>query len=503
MKVKYLGAILFAATLTFLGCDDNTGTLGIGMLPDSDGISSHTEEFDVVTKSIFADSVFAKTSTGYVGRFTDAKFGTYEASFLTELNCREGFTFPEVYDPEKKTGRLTENKITGVRLRVYYSSWFGDSLNACRMSVYQLNEKLDRNRYTNIEPSKYYRPEGLLGRRAYTAYDTSVTDEERNATDSNGDPTYYPHIDFTLDKDKYGNDWYNRPASDFTDSETFIENVFKGIYLKNDYGDGTILYIDRVDLQMQYEFFVLDDDNVPYKRKEEGHVGEDSIAQTWMTEFASTKEVIQANKFENSKKIEDIVNNEDDCTYIKSPAGIFTEAVLPYDEIYNQLTGDTLNAVSLSFKNYYEKNNGKFSMSPPKYVLLLRKMEFKSFFEENKLPDNVTSFTTEHNSVATNQYTFSNIARLVSTCINEKEAAKKKAKEEADANPEATWDEAQWEKDWSTVYLIPVSITYDESYNGQRTMTNIQNDLQPGYAKLEGGPNKPLKVKVTYTKFHK
>ena len=121
-------------------------------------------------------------------------------------------------------------------MRVYYSSWFGDSLNACRMSVYQLNEKLDRNRYTNI---------------------TSVTDEERNATDSNGDPTYYPHIDFTLDKDKYGNDWYNRSASDFTDSETFIENVFKGIYLKNDYGDGTILYIDRVDLQMQYEFFVL------------------------------------------------------------------------------------------------------------------------------------------------------------------------------------------------------------------------------------------------------
>ena len=141
-------------------------------------------------------------------------------------------------------------------------------------------------------------------------------------------------------------------------------------------------------------------------------------------------------------------------------------------------------------------------MNPPQYVLLLRKMEFKTFFEENKLPDNITSFTTEHNSVATNQYTFGNIARLVTTCINKKEAAKKQAKEEADANPAVKWDEDQWEKDWKTVYLIPVSISYDESYNGQKTMTNIQNDLQPGYAKLEGGST-PLTLKVTYTKFNK
>ena len=66
MKVKYLGALLLAATLTFFGCDDNTGTLGIGMLPGSDGISAHTTTFDVTTRSVVADSVFAKTSTGYV-----------------------------------------------------------------------------------------------------------------------------------------------------------------------------------------------------------------------------------------------------------------------------------------------------------------------------------------------------------------------------------------------------------------------------------------------------
>lgn len=516
MKVKYLGALLLAATLTFFGCDDNTGTLGIGMLPGSDGISAHTTTFDVTTRSVVADSVFAKTSTGYVGRFTDPQFGYYEASFLTELNCIDDFSFPEKYDFDKKTGILTDDTVAGVRLVVFYSTWFGDSLNACRMSAYELVKKLERNRYTNIKPTDYYdwlNPiKSLLGRRAYTAYDTSVTDEERNETDSNGNKTYYPSVIFTLDKDKFGNDWIDLCQSHpeyFKNSDAFIENVFKGVYIKSDYGDGTVLYVDRVDLQMKYQYYVLNDTTkVPYKRKQEGFEGQDSTAYRWQTEFASTKEVIQANQFLNSDKIAELAKIED-WTYIKSPAGIFTEAILPYDEIYEKLSNDTLNAVKLTFTNYNEKSDYEFSMSAPSEVLLLRKVDFKSFFEENKLPDNVTSFTVAHNNVTTNQYTFNNIARLVTTCIKGKDAAKKKAKEEAGS---AWTDEKdkQWEEDWKTVYLIPVTISYDTS-NNTKTMTGIQNDLRPGYAKLKGGPakasngelNNPLKLEVTYTTFNK
>ena len=111
MKVKYIGTLLLAV-LTFFGCDDNTGTLGIDMLPGSDGISAHTTTFEVETKSVPAGAVYAKTSTGYVGKFTDPDpngFGDYEASFLTQLNCTDNFTFPKLYqyDEKTKTGRYT------------------------------------------------------------------------------------------------------------------------------------------------------------------------------------------------------------------------------------------------------------------------------------------------------------------------------------------------------------------------------------------------------------
>lgn len=115
---------------------------------------------------------------------------------------------------------------------------------------------------------------------------------------------------------------------------------------------------------------------------------------------------------------------------------------MPYDSIYNKLTNDTLNAVKLTFTNYNINSDYEYSMSAPNDVLLIRKQELKSFFEENKVRDNITSFTTTHNAFATNQYVFSNIARLVTTCINEKQAAKKAAKEKAGSS----WNETEWEK---------------------------------------------------------
>lgn len=196
---------------------------------------------------------------------------------------------------------MTDDTVADVRLVIFYSTWFGDSLNACRMSAYELDKKLERNRYTNIKPTDYYDwlnpTKSLLGRRAYTAYDTSVTDEERNETDSNGNKTYYPSVIFTLDKDKFGNDWLDLCQSHpeyFKNSDAFIENVFKGVYIKSDYGDGTVLYVDRVDLQMKYQYYVLNDTTrVPYKRKQEGFEGQDSTAYRWQTEFASTKKLFK------------------------------------------------------------------------------------------------------------------------------------------------------------------------------------------------------------------
>lgn len=506
MKLKYIGSLFMTLAVVF-SCDDNTGELGMSMLdPESDYMSAHTVSFPVETRSIKADSlVYAKTSTGYIGRFSDPQFGTYESSFLTALNCTEDFSLPEVYHETTDTegnligqGIMAEDKVTDARLVVYYSSWFGDSLNACRMSAYELKKGVLNydDRYTYHKPEEYYDPQKPLALPvAYSAYDTTVPDSVRKATDSSGNSSYYPSVVFKLDTEEYDQRIRKRYREDpaaFDNPDVFQEEVFPGLCLVTDQGDGTILYVDRVDLQLQFKFFYVNDTTGVKLQKKDGT---DSTYYSMQTVFSSTKEVTQLNSFSNSSKLKEKAE-ETDWTYLKSPAGIFTEATLPYDEIYEQLANDTLNGARLTFTNYRQESKYDFSMNVPNDIMLIRKQELKSFFENNEITDNITSYVATHNSSGTNQYTFSNIARLVTTCINEK----KKAREAAGSS----WDEEKWMQenpDWNKVLLVPVSITYDYSSNTAR-MIGIQHDLQPGYAKLKGGPTgEALQLEVTYTRF--
>lgn len=476
MKTKILLAMLLIIAL--FGCDENTGSLGLGVLPDDDRMTVGTKTFDATTKSVLSGPVFAKTSKGYIGRFTDPEFGYYEAGFLTQLHSSDSLEFPAVYDRETKTGRMTGDSIHSVELTLFYNSYFGDSLNACRMSVYELDGILDKNHYTDINPADYYSESDLLARKAYTAVDLSVDEADRYGG------SYYPYVGITLPRE-IGDRIYRASREHpeyFYDAEAFIKNVFKGLYIKSDYGDGTVLYVDEVALSVSYPVFALDTLNNIIKTD----AGADSINYYYRS-FVSTKEVIQANQFVNSEKVEEKAK-ETDWSYIKSPAGIFTQVTLPIQQIADELASDTLNAVKLELTTYAQESEYEFSMSPPTSLLLVREKEFKSFFEENKLYDGKMSFL---GSFGTNKYVFDNISRLVSTCVSEKKQAQKEAG--------SSWDEQAWEEEnkWDKVLLVPVVINRDANSE----IISIHNDMKPSYVKIKGGEKDIIKVDVTYTSF--
>ena len=519
MKANYALIVLLA--ITFWGCDDNTAGLGLRMFPESDrDINGKLSTFDVITESVHAGKIYAMTNVGYVGKFTDETFGTYQAGFLAQLNCPEGMTFPGVYnktalDSKGKATQIMvgddnednkdvtfirddENKIIGnihtIELYLWYSSYFGDSLTACRLSVYDLGEaekELNQENayYTDIEPEEFYNPENLLGTKAYTAVDLSVKDSIRKLS------TYVPsvHVSFKQDAAIEIGTKIIQEANKFGvnfDNKTF-RKIFKGIYVKSDYGDGTVLYINQAQMNVVYKCYAVDTlTGIKLKKKvaEEDGKYKDSTYYGYRT-FATTREVIQANQLKNeTQTIDNLINLEEnwDKTYLKTPAGIFTQATLPIDSIANVLAGDTLNAVKLTFTNYNQPADKKFGMSIPSNVMLIRKKEKDSFFKENKLTDGISSYLTSHSSNI-NQYSFNNITQLINACIVDKEEARKKAG--------SSWDEKAWENnnpDWNKVVLIPVLVTYDSSssnsyYGTSSNIISIQHDLKPGYVRLKGG----------------
>ena len=534
MKAKY--ALIALLAITFWGCDDNTAGLGLGMFPGSDqNINGKLSTFDVTTESVHAGEIYAMTNVGYVGKFTDETFGTYQAGFLAELNCPSGMTFPGVYDgtaldEKKKATRVMvgddnednkdvtfirddNNKIIGnihtIELYLWYSSYFGDSLTACRLSVYELSENLDTEHayYTNINPENYYDhadPNSLLGTKAYTAVDLSVKDSIRNLS------TYVPsvHVSFRDEAAKEIGKEIIKKANELgvnLDNKEF-RKIFKGIYVKSDYGDGTVLYINQAQMNVVYKCYAVDTiTGVKLQKKvAENGVYKDSTYYGYRT-FATTREVIQANQLENDKAAIQNCINKSEWTYLKSPAGIFTQLTLPVSQIAEKLQGDTLNAVKLGIPIYNETSDKKFGMSTPKNVLLIRKKYKDSFFKGNQLSDGITSslFTTTTTSFT--QYTFNNITQMINDCLGdgEREKAEKSLpmtleiinslgeKEEKVVTTIEEWEEYS---DWNKFILIPVLVTTDSSssnsyYGSSSNVISIQHDLKPGYARLKGGTN--------------
>lgn len=517
MKAKY--ALVALLAITFLGCDDNTAGLGLGMFPGSDqGINGKLTTFDVTTNSVPTGNIYAKTNIGYVGKFTDETFGMYQAGFLATLNCPEGQYFEPAYKVTETNASGGATKATGsmvtdlsnlgmedkdkakffqitddngqpigncqINLYLWYTSYFGDSLTACRLSIYELNHPLNSEDayYTNIDPEKYYNANNptLLGAKAYTAVDLSVKDSIRNQKG------YVPSVRLSLNESMTKALGRKLLQSSQADAANFFSNfrtLFPGIYVKSDYGDGTVLYVNQVQMDIVSVRYAIDSIS-GVKKPSIKFANKDSVQYTGRT-FASTREVIQANQLTNDPQKIAALIAEGNNTYLKTPAGIFTQATLPITDIQKQLEGDTLNAVKLTFSNYNQTSDKKFGMSIPVNVMLIRKKEVDTFFKKNQLSDGISSFLASHSSSA-NQYTFSNITKLINACITEKEEARK--------NAGSAWDETAWlakdeNKDWDKVVLIPVLVTYDSpgSNGGTPNIISIQHDLKPGYVRLKGG----------------
>jgi hypothetical protein len=519
MKLNFPGFALLTLLL-FFSCDDTTDKIGWEIMPSKDMVATYTTHFDVMSETVKADSVYARSQTAYLGRFSDPEFGYYDASFITEMTTAENYQFPEVYKYDEATktatGKMVEDECEMIFLRISYNKntnsvkgFFGDSVTACRVSAYELNEQwlADRKsngrfyRYTNIDVDKYYDKENLVGSTAYTAHDYSSSSSTLKEN----------YIDIKMDKER-GNKILklNREHPEyFKDSESFINNVIPGYYLTTDYGDGTILYVNRVILYMGFNFYETDSLGVALKKKvtdEKGIAGSDSTYFAVEYIFSSTPEVIQANKITNSDKLQEKIDDPDN-TYIKSPAGVFTALTIPYDEIYQTLGKDTLNSVKLSLTNYPDVSPYEISMEQPSRVMLIRKKDLKDFFETNSLPDNNTTFYVDHNATESNKYVFNNIANLITITIREKN------KEKAEAG--ASWDdarEAKWVEE-NKVLVVPIVVdtyTTAASYYSSATTTVVgtSHDLKPSYARLVGGKgktdgklNNPIQLEVTFTRF--
>lgn len=480
MKTKGALATLIAlATLLIAGCDDNTSTMGIPS-KDEEVFPSYGT-FLAYTHSEAMDSVLGNSTSSYLGSIDDPETGTrIRADFAAQFHTFENYSFPkfDLMFPDDGVKRTTDSiRCDSVEVRLYFSNYYGAKNAPLKLEVYPLDKnnvlQEEEDYHTDTDLDQFVLPGSEpIATKVFTTEDYNLADAERNsATHADNVRIMLPDTVGSLIMRAY----YDHPEY-FKDSYTFIRKVCPGFLFKIRSGNGSMLSVDVSTLNIYFNFY--------------DKVKRDSTCSA-LARFAATPEVIQSTRFSNDD-MQSLVE-EDDCTYLKTPAGIMTVAQLPINEIYQNHETDSVSRAQLTFTRLNNTKPSTQSLGIPQSLLLVRKADATSFFKKRSVADSKTSYTTSYSSTY-NTYTFNNICRLISLCRKEKLAGMK-----AENLTEQEWE--QKHPDWNKVVLIPVSISTATDTHGETHQVSVTHDMSMNSIRLQGGANTPIKMQVIYSRF--
>lgn len=486
MKILRLLTVLVIAALTFAACDDTTEGIGGSITNKIDNINISDSAFNVTTKSIVAGAVLSRNNTGLIGKMKDPETGNYvKGDYMTQLSVLPTFSVDTLdYIKQANKGSIEADSCY---LLVSYNASYGDTIAPMKVTAYEMTKPMaeDQEYYSNYDAFK----EGWVresNEHWSSNYNLSNTSDVKNFK-------IYLNKEYKKDGKTYKNygsyimQTYAEHPEYFKTNYKFLHNVCPGFYIKNVGGTGNMAKIWNTELIFYWKKTIKAKDGVT-----------DSTGIGY-NRFDGTEEVLQLNKIENDTENLKKLASQEDWTYLKSPAGIFTEVTLPIDDIMKGHEKDTLNTATISFPrlNNADEDN-PYNFATPSTILMVQKDSLQSFFEKSKLADNRTSYTASYSSTGTykNAYTFQNIANLVSAMY------KNKGKGE----------------NWNKVVLVPVNvITTTQGYT--TVISKINHDMSLASTRLIVGtddPDKdyttdkktgkkvasgPIRIKVIYSKF--
>lgn len=427
----------------------------------------------------------SRNNTGLIGKMKDPETGNYvKGDYMTQLSVLPTFSVDTLdYIKQANNGSIEADSCY---LLVSYNASYGDTIAPMKVTAYEMTRPMseDKEYYSNYDAFKE-RWVSENNQHWSSNYNLSNTSDVKNFK-------IYLNKEYKKDGKTYKNygsyilQTYEKHPEYFKTNFKFLHNVCPGFYIKNVGGTGNMAKIWNTELIFYWT-----------RHKT---INKDSTAVSiGYNRFDGTEEVLQLNKIENDTENLKKLASQEDWTYLKSPAGIFTEVTLPIDDIMKGHEKDTLNTATISFPrlNNADEDN-PYNFATPSTILMVQKDSLQSFFEKSKLADNRTSYTASYSSTGTykNAYTFQNIANLVSAMY------KNKGKGE----------------NWNKVVLVPVNvITTTQGYT--TVISKINHDMSLASTRLIVGtddPDKdyttdkktgkkvasgPIRIKVIYSKF--
>lgn len=469
-----VGIALLTAAIS--SCSEDTSTLGYSLTSDVDRFTIETDTFDITTRSIAAGSVLSRNAYSYLGRIKDPETGTYiKCDYTMQFSLLESEVNSLFKSSESIFGRDENNQpiVDSCNVHILINTYQGDSLTAMKLALMELNKPMKSTDaiYTDYDPEAagIVRTDvgAVRSEKVYSASDLTLSDSMRNVYRTG---KYFAYVKVPLNKEyidkdgkKYNNYGtyimrkYYENSSYFKNFNSFIRNVCPGFYIKSTDGQGIIIEVAFTQLNIYYR----------YKS--------DDVVYSASCSLNSTDEVLKATHISYDKTGIDKLVENDTCTYLKTPAGIYTEVTLPIDDIKKEHENDTITSAKVTFTRMRPRSDlSEVILEEPTQVLLIEKDSLKSFFEDNGTPDNMKAYLATYNS---NQktYSFNNLSYM----INRMYARKGQS------------------ENWNKAVLIPVEV----QSNSSSTASGIANEMNVNSIRLVGGAanrHAPIRMSVIY-----
>lgn len=413
MKTKiFLLSVLFGF-IYLSGCDDTIDSIGVGIQPDENKIEIYDLSLNISGKTIRLDSIYIKSMGVQLGNIDHPIYGAVKGEYACQFYPSAEFVLDS----------MIRNDIDSVKLQIMYLSCQGDSLTPMEVTSYPIETPLKEDYYTGINLAQYANMQSPWGKQIYTARDLNISDEENIANHYGSNPQYKT-VSVTLPKEfgsKILEEYKKGKSGALASPEAFIK-FFPGLYITPTFGSGCLINVEKTSIFIYYE------------RKQtiqSIYTANDTVVDT--TAYAAlnvTKEVLQLSNYITSNE-EKLLAADPDKMYLKTPAGLYSQLTIPISEIIDSIGDRKFSNVHLTISTY-PKEDWKYAWKFPgtgekvgmelerSKLLLIEKDSIVSFFENQKVADNQTSYYAIFDN-STSSYVFKNISNIIQNSIDKAE----------------------------------------------------------------------------------
>lgn len=458
--------LLAAACLIGLSsCQDEVSGIGSSLAQGEVTITSDSIERALTSHCNYSESIDGRNMVKLLGRINVPEYGSLRCSFVTQMLSATVMNIPD---------SITESQVDSMRLvlSVPRGSLTGDSLAPQQLRVFRLNRQLPKDLTSTFDPAGYYDPSSPIGSATYTLSNIAKGDSALKKDAYVRVPVKLP-LDFARQLFRMyraGDPVFQWPA-------TFNE-FFPGIYVEQNFGNGAIAnitaaraytYWNRIDRT----YDMMPDSTYQYV----DHIRRDSVCL-----IASQPEVLSSNVLDY--RVSDYIKGMVDAgeTVITTPGGYSAEITFPVMDLIDQYKSHNtaismVSSLALSIPGTAISNDHGIDNVP--YLLMIKRTEAESFFAENKVPDNKSSFYAAYDSEK-GAYRFTGMRPYFLEIL-------KRLDEGGEVNPEDT-----------DFLLLPVNVSVETVENYNSTLT-VVTACQPYLSKPTMTRLHPERAVITFT----